>query len=1122
MPTLYIVLAVALVVLIALVVLYFVQKKKQAHAAGAPMDDAAPGGDEISLLIREAEQRLAGAKIEGARVSTLPVYLLLGDSNSAKTCIVTNSGMEPELLAGQVYQAGNITSTRTANIWFSRRSIFIEAGGKLLTDSARWQKLVQKLQPRASVVGTGEQAPRAAVVVFDCENFTRPGAADQAVAAARTLRARLGEICQAMGINLPVYVLFSKMDRLPFFTDFVRNLSNEEATQVMGITLPMILKRNEGVYGEEETARLTGNFEWLFRSVADARPEFLSREGDPARLPGAYEFPREFRKIRAAAVQFMVDLCRPSQLSTGPFLRGFYFTGVRPVVINESAPVAPLAPQQQAGYGSASGATGIFAAGARPQPQAAPPAPAAVARKVPQWLFLSHFFNDVLLADRAAMGASGSSVKTSFARRMLFTAAAAVSVILLACFTVSFFNNRGLEADVRDAAQGFPATDAAAADLAPKPALQKLESLRQVMEKLVLWRREHPPLGYRFFLYTGDDLYPEARSIYFQRFQQVLFGQTQAADLQFLRTLPLTPGPEYQPTYEALKAYLITTTHHEKSTKEFLTPVLMRWWLNGRTVDPDRAALAQKQFDFYAAELMEANPYSSQADTAAVDKARRYLAQFAGEERVYAFMISEAGKNNPPIDFNRQFPNAAQIVYEPHVIPGAFSKGGWNFMKDAIAHADRYFNGEQWVLGDQASATIDRAKLAQDLRARYNADFSKEWRTYVKSASVARYAGLKDASDKLMQISGNQSPLLELFALASQNTAVDDPNVANVFQPVQAVVPPNATDRFIQAPNQNYMNALVQLQTSLEAIASKPGTASDADAAPTLSNAQQAIVNTRQMAQTFRIDADGHIETAAQKLLEDPITNAQGLLRALGPAELNGKGKDLCAQMKPLFAKYPFNPNSSVDATLQDVNAIFKPKDGALWAFYDANLQKAITRQGSQFTPAGSSSGITVNPAFLGFLNRAAQFADAAYANNSADPHVTFNVKAIPTADTDAIKLTIDGQTADFTAAAPAKSFTWPGAAHAANIGVTYKGTPPYQLDAMEGLWAIFRMAGDANTRQGSQIEWILTTGKPPHPVMRSGSNQPVTARLDITANPPVLDKNYFAGLACVAEVAKP
>jgi type VI secretion system protein ImpL len=55
-------------------------------------------------------------------------------------------------------------------------------------------------------------------------------------------------------------------------------------------------------------------------------------------------------------VQFLVDLCQHSQLTLGPFLRGFYFTGVRPIVINEVAPVA-AAPPSQAGYGSPAGAT---------------------------------------------------------------------------------------------------------------------------------------------------------------------------------------------------------------------------------------------------------------------------------------------------------------------------------------------------------------------------------------------------------------------------------------------------------------------------------------------------------------------------------------------------------------------------------------------------------------------------------------------------------------------------------------------------------------------------------------------------------------------------------------------
>ncbi|MBZ5584567.1 MAG: hypothetical protein LAQ30_20615, partial [Acidobacteriia bacterium] len=300
MSTIYIIIIVAVVVLIALVVFFLLQRKKEPQTQTEEPQGAT--NDEIALLLREADGKLAAAKLEqGARMATLPVYILTGDSGSAKTCTMLHSGLEPELIAGQVYQAGNIAPTRLANVWFSRRSVFVEAGGRVAGDA--WNRLVKRLQPRTSVVGKGEQAPRAAVVFFDSENFTKPGAADIVAAAARNLRARLGEISQAMGINLPVYVLFSKMDRLPFFTEYVRNLSPEEATQVLGVTLPMMGARPEGVYAEEENARLTGNFERLFRSLADARPEFLSRESDAAKLAGCYEFPREFRKIRQAGVR---------------------------------------------------------------------------------------------------------------------------------------------------------------------------------------------------------------------------------------------------------------------------------------------------------------------------------------------------------------------------------------------------------------------------------------------------------------------------------------------------------------------------------------------------------------------------------------------------------------------------------------------------------------------------------------------------------------------------------------------------------------------------------------------------------------------------------------------------
>src|SRR5207249_3264143 len=122
------------------------------------------------------------------------------------------------------------------------------------------------------------------------------------------------------------------------------NLSNEESIQVLGTTLP-ISARSTGVYAEQEAQRLTTAFHDLYYSLCDKRPEFLSREHAAESLPGIYEFPREFRKLRSAMVQFLVDLARPSQLTTGPFLRGFYFSGVRPIMVNEMAPAPALAPR---------------------------------------------------------------------------------------------------------------------------------------------------------------------------------------------------------------------------------------------------------------------------------------------------------------------------------------------------------------------------------------------------------------------------------------------------------------------------------------------------------------------------------------------------------------------------------------------------------------------------------------------------------------------------------------------------------------------------------------------------------------------------------------------------------
>jgi type VI secretion system protein ImpL len=1096
-------------------------KSKRGGAAGG---GALPAEAEmLEPMFRDAEAKLAASRLgKEARLGTLPLVLALGDEGSAKSSTIVNSGLDAELLAGHVYQEGYIVPTRAVNLWFARDVVVVEAGGKLIEDAGRWTAILRRLQPARlkSLFGGGRQAPRSVVVFVDAERFVQPGAQEATVAIARRLNARLGEVSRALGVQLPVYVLFTRCDRIPFFTEYVSNLSDEEARQVVGVTVPLALGQGAGVYAEEETRRLTLAMQDLFLGLADYRSPMLKREHNAVKLPGIYEFPREFRKMRQMLVQFTVELCRPSQLQTSPYLRGLYFAGVRPVEVREAVR------QRRQTQGGMAEATGVFTGEGM---EAAQAAPSVQVRRLPQWVFTHRLFNEVILRDQAAFGASARSVGTDMARRLLLGGTAALALLLMTLWTVSFFKNRGLQAEVRESVQAIGQVRTDSQNLAPADALRRLEALRQNAELLSRYGREGAPWGMRWGLYTGDALLPTVRRLYFGRFHQLLFGQTQGGLLDWMKRLPLTPGPsdDYQYTYDTLKGYLITTSHHDKSTKMFLPPLLMNRWAGKQEVDDERKKLSKMQFDFYSDELKIANPFTSENDAAAIEKTRKYLAQFAATERIYQYMLSEAGKKCSSINFNRQFPGSASYVVNNKEIAGAFTKAGWVFMEEAITKKfDEYFAGEEWVLGPQAAGSIDRAKIQQELLARYRADFIGNWREYIRSSAVVRYANLNDAVQKLGQLSGTQSYLLALICVASENTsAATVAEVKDALQPAQHVTPAGCTERYIGGSNQMYMNGLLGLQASLEQAA-RANNPQDPAVGQTLSMASQAKQAARQVAQGFRIDKEGRVDQMVQKLLEDPITYVENLLGRLGPAQVNGAARQFCMEFGNLVKKYPFDTNSKVDATIEEVNSVFRPQNGTLWVFYEATLKSHLVKQGSEWAPNPASAGIRITPAFLRFFNRASSFSDALYKNGAAqEANVNYTIRALSSEGIQRLTLRLDGQELKSTGAGGQQaSFTWPGrGAREARLAGSLGG-PELGWLSYDGLWAVFRLFAEAERWQpsgsGFSFEWVpKTSGQP----MRLGDGRPLTVRyfLDMGTSAPIFQRNYLAGFQCVSQAAQ-
>ncbi|MCZ2154979.1 MAG: hypothetical protein LC114_13940, partial [Bryobacterales bacterium] len=1109
-----------------LALLLYLKKQKEKRAA----DQAAAAefvGDELIGVVKQAETRLANSQFaRGQKLSELPLYFVIGDPGSTKTSMMVHSGLEPELLAGQVYQETAIVSTRTANIWFARGSIFAEVAGRILDNPAHWMKLVKYLRPgRASKAAGGEQAPRAAIVCVNSEIFLQPNANDLLQAHSRKIHARLLELAQTLGIRFPVYVVFTKADRVAYFTEFVAHLSNEEAGQVVGVTLPYVDALNMGVYAEEQTRRVSDSFNRLFRSIADKRPMLIRREQDPTVQPSVYEFPREFRKVQNSLVSFLVDLCRPSQLSVGPFLRGYYFGGIRPVFITDVVPSQPKQASQQIDF---SEATSMFNAAQLQQAMQKAQAPRATGpRRVPQWVFFSQFFHRILLGDQNALRASSTSTQKSKHMRAVYAAITALCLIWGIFMVISFFKNRSMEQTVIQAVRQLPTDANPNGQLATLDQLTRLEQVRSSLVELSDYQRNGSPWLMRWGLYAGNKIYPLARRAYFQKFKQLLLAGTQANMVQHLSSRQGEPDADgYRYTYDTLKGYLITTSHAEKSKENqaFLPPVLMERWLQGQGLDAERTELARKQFEFYTDELQFGSPYPPDNDKEAIARSRAYLSSSQPIERIYQFMLSEAAKKSGAINFMKLYPAAARVMNVTKVVNGAFTKPGFEFMTGALKNIQQYISGEEWVLGPQSGPPPNAKELEAQIKARYYSDFTKEWREFIASANVLRYASLRDAAGKLSVFAANSSPLLAFFSVVSRNTAVEDKELANLFQPPQFIVPPDAGDKPVGSVNQPYMSGLAALQTSVEAAANAPSGDKMA-AQATLGAATNAKNAARAIAQNFVVDAAGRVDAMSQKLLEDPITNVEALIRALGPAEMNGKGAGFCQVISSLWNKYPFSGNlSSPPATLEDVNAVFQPGTGALWSFYQSTLASSIENQAGRYV-AKPDAEVPINPLFLTYFNEMARVSAAFYPGGSTTPSVNYTLSALPMGELRAVDITLGGTTMKATGrGGQSHEFTWPGQPpYNVDVKVDLGGSP-LGLWSSQGLWEVYKYFRTANEWDGNNnLTYNYSqVGAGSQPIrLPSGLPLIVKWNLNMKGAPPVLRDRYLAGLRCVPRVAR-
>jgi type VI secretion system protein ImpL len=1147
-------------------------------AAAAPTheDDTA-----LLSLLREADQRLAQAPDAGAvRALDLPVYLVLGPEGTGKSSVMLNSGIEPTLLAGQVaVGGGGVNSTRVANLWLAQKSLFLEVSGRVFaSEPGRFAEFLSRLQPASSgpkwkswwKPSRASIPLRAVLLFFDSREFSGTPELSKLDRAAQLVRERLSAVASVLGAEFPVYVVFTKLDALPFFGEYFARLPEGETGQVLGVLAPESPQggTEDRVWAEAATKRLNACFNSLFLRLSDRRLIALAQELEPVRKPPVYEFPREFKRIRTPLVQFLVDVFKPDPLKVGPRLRGFFFMGTRkgerPGGIDRSGSI-DLGATGFLPMGGAPGATQIF----RPDvtsmfTKAAPKSGSGPL--VDRWMFVTDFFLKVLTQDRPRVKHIATPSRLDSYRQIAIGVAAAFVLFFTFVWTLSWIENWRLVSAVRTSVENAQRGGAALS----LSNLQALDHLREQLEEL----EKDDSWGPHWGLYTGDTLYAAARKQYFERLKGLSLDRlnlTLASKL--VQAGKSNPAEGTTPTYDRLKTHRTITALSCPVDRPLISRVLKDSIPDAHPgLGDEQLALLRVQLDYYASQLGKKGELtvSLPEDLLAEASARTFLRQAGGLEQQLRALLGDVNQQVKPLAVADYADDYRSVLAGPPEIAGAFTKKGQVVFEDMVDKGNFGSGGEKCVMGDSPGLAQQTADLQvkDRLRSRYYRQYANAWRDFIGSFTVIRYAGIDDASRRLNILSGPRSPLLGIVRMAAANTNFPPPkpgeqsmwektaqtiglgglvqakakgekaaeqarslipddsiamttaDIFRLFQPVLFTTPPDL-DRLVNDNDMAYVAALRALQQNLEAL----GRASAAERATAIPQAQGALAQARAaqagLADKFTDVGNEGLSRQLSSLLLQPISLAVPVI-PVNQIISSGGGKNndlkkLCTEMRPILLKYPFNPQSQVDATLNEISTGFVPTGGLVSKYIQTSAADLAVRTPQGWQPNPALQGMKVAPELLAFLDRSQQLTSVLFSDTGmVQPKLKYVLRAV-SGQSIAIRVALDGD--EFNSRNPLqKTFYWPApaGAKAGADGTVEAGAFSTGFGKFDGIWGVFRLFQNADERAyGTKVvTWSEIRGRGGAAVQKL--NPPVKIELvEFPGGVDLFNPKFFEALQC-------
>lgn len=747
---------------------------------------------------------------EGKRyLYELPWYMMVGAPGDGKTTALLNSSLQFPL-AEQMGRSAEAVAvpgkggTLHCDWWFTNEAVLIDTAGRYVRhddgttpestqrNATEWRgflALLRKYRPRAPING--------ALLTLNVADLIGKTEAERILAAA-ALRARLAELRQELGIRFPVYLIITKMDLLPGFTDYFSSLTSEGRAQVWGFTLPYDQKQKK-----HQRDRLRPCCEKEMGLLATRLDQGinnrLQEEYDVQRRCNLYALPLEF----AALVEPLLDIIErifldskfdSTQLHNS--LRGVYFTSAA------QSPVNAVADRQ-------SPLQRLWKAIKRDP--ALPEKASCHANTATPTGNRSYFLHDLLtrlvfLEPHLVQPNLQWEIRYRLMRLAGHLLMLVIFLWLAYGIYISYGNNADYIAVVKDKTTMLTGK---VRTYSKKPALDAVPDILNASRALAAYPGldpDNPPASFRYGLYNVPPVVDSAALTYEQLLDQLLLPTIVRRTENALADA--IAQSDAQATYDALRVYLqlnLDAAHQVKFNAGEIQNWVLKDWEKNNSAEAfgGRASIYEHVSALFDGSRVVRSPFTTN-DTL-LRNARTFLESSTSTERIYERALV-AMQDEAPGDFTiaRAVGADAGTVFirasgEPldRGVSGLFTLEGYRnlFDKRIAEFVAVAFSDDEWVMGRETAGTQkkttehaaqlarkiggDEDPLIKEIRRLYLTDYASRWQAFLDDIRSVNSTGADTSSSlafdllTLQKFSAPDSPLVRLVrAVVEQTTLV--------------------------------------------------------------------------------------------------------------------------------------------------------------------------------------------------------------------------------------------------------------------------------------------------------------------------------------------------------------